>query len=82
VTPTGVAGLTFQDEALAANRAVDALAKRGAKIPVLVVHQGGGVQTSPALGGAQDVDALIAYVKANEPDSIAVPAGGRIVPVS
>jgi len=50
VTPTGVAGLTFQDEALAANRAVDALAKRGVKIPVLVVHQGG-FQTSAALNG-------------------------------
>jgi 5'-nucleotidase len=47
VTPTGVAGLTFEDEAEAANRAVQALADRGVRIPVLVIHEGG-FQTSPA----------------------------------
>ncbi len=47
VTPTGVAGLTFQDEADAANRAVADLADKGVKIPVLVIHQGG-FQTSGA----------------------------------
>ena len=47
VTPSGVAGLTFTDEAAAANKAVAALKKRGVKIPVLVIHQGGS-QTSPA----------------------------------
>ncbi|MGZ8739637.1 MAG: bifunctional metallophosphatase/5'-nucleotidase [Gaiellaceae bacterium] len=41
VTPAGVAGLTFQDEADAANRAVAALADKGVKVPVLVVHEGG-----------------------------------------
>ena len=41
VTPTGVAGLTFEDEAEAANRAVAELADKGVKIPVLVIHQGG-----------------------------------------
>ena len=50
VTPTGVAGLTFQDEADAANRAVQSLAADGVKIPVLVIHQGG-FQSRP--GGAQ-----------------------------
>jgi 5'-nucleotidase len=47
VTPTGVAGLTFQDEADAANRAVAELKELGVKIPVLVIHQGG-FQSSPA----------------------------------
>jgi 5'-nucleotidase len=47
VTPTGVAGLTFQDEADAANRAVDKLKRRGVKTSVLVVHEGGS-QTAPA----------------------------------
>lgn len=47
VTPTGVAGLTFQDEADAANRAVADLAAKGVKIPVLVIHQGG-FQSGPA----------------------------------
>ena len=47
VTPTGVAGLTFQDEADAANRAVAKLRKDGVKTSVLVIHQGG-FQTAPA----------------------------------
>jgi 5'-nucleotidase len=51
VTPTGVAGLTFQDEADAANRAVAELANRGVKIPVLVIHQGGFQTTGAALNG-------------------------------
>ncbi|HEX6677503.1 MAG TPA: bifunctional metallophosphatase/5'-nucleotidase [Actinomycetes bacterium] len=47
VTPTGVAGLTFQDEADAANRTVKQLEQRGVRTSVLVVHEGG-FQTSPA----------------------------------
>ncbi len=47
VTPTGVAGLTFIDEADAANAAVAALKKRGVNVPILVIHQGG-FQASPA----------------------------------
>jgi 5'-nucleotidase len=41
VTPTGVAGLTFENEAQAANKAVKDLARQGVHIPVLVIHQGG-----------------------------------------
>ena len=48
VTPTGVAGLTFQDEADAANRAVADLADRGVKVPILVIHQGGFQTTGAA----------------------------------
>ncbi len=48
VTPSGVAGLTFTDEADAANKAARELAKRGVKIPVLVIHQGG-AQTGPVI---------------------------------
>jgi 5'-nucleotidase len=33
-----------------------------------------------ALGGAQDIDALVAYFGANEPGGIAVPPLTRIVP--
>ena len=46
VTPTGVAGLTFQDEADAANRAVKQM-KNKADSYVLVIHEGG-FQTAPA----------------------------------
>jgi 5'-nucleotidase len=51
VTPTGVAGLTFQDEADAANRAVAALADQGVKVPILVVHQGGFQSGAAVLNG-------------------------------
>jgi 5'-nucleotidase len=51
VTPSGVAGLKFQDEADAANRAVRALADQGVKIPVLVIHQGGFQSGTSALNG-------------------------------
>ena len=51
VTPTGVAGLTFQDEADAANRAVAELEERGVKVSVLVIHQGGFQSGTAALNG-------------------------------
>jgi 5'-nucleotidase len=47
VTPTGVAGLTFQDEADAANLAAAELLDQGVDTFVLVIHQGG-FQSSPA----------------------------------
>ena len=47
VTPTGVAGLTFEDEARAANRASARLRRQGVQTQVLVIHQGGS-QTAPA----------------------------------
>jgi 5'-nucleotidase len=51
VTPTGVAGLTFDDEADAANRAVAALKEQGVNVPILVIHQGGFQAGAPALNG-------------------------------
>jgi 5'-nucleotidase len=51
VTPTGVAGLTFQDEAEAANRAAEELALQGVKVPVLVIHQGGFQASGATLNG-------------------------------
>jgi 5'-nucleotidase len=51
VTPTGVAGLTFEDEADAANRAVAELRDQGVKTNVLVIHQGGGQTSGAALNG-------------------------------
>jgi len=47
VTPTGVAGLTFRDEADAANDAVAELRDEGVQTSVLVIHEGG-FQSSPA----------------------------------
>ena len=51
VTPTGVAGLTFQDEADAANRTVKQLQSTGVKTSVLVIHEGGFQQSPAALNG-------------------------------
>jgi 5'-nucleotidase len=51
VTPAGVAGLTFLDEAEAANQAAAELADKGVKIPILVVHQGGFQSGAAALNG-------------------------------
>jgi 5'-nucleotidase len=51
VTPTGVAGLSFQDEADAANRVVQKLLKKGIETNVLVVHQGGFQSGTAALNG-------------------------------
>ena len=51
VTPTGVAGLTVQDEADAANKAVAELADKGVKVPVLVIHQGGFQSGAAVLNG-------------------------------
>jgi 5'-nucleotidase len=41
VTPAGVAGLTFADEAATANSAIPALKAAGADAIVLLIHQGG-----------------------------------------
>ena len=51
VTPTGVAGLTFQDEADAANRAVAELEDQGVKTSVLVIHEGGFQNTPATING-------------------------------
>jgi 5'-nucleotidase len=51
VTPTGVAGLTFTDEATAANQAAAALRAKGVKVPILVIHQGGFQSGTAALNG-------------------------------
>jgi 5'-nucleotidase len=51
VTPTGVAGLTFDDEAEAANRAADELADRRVKTMVLVIHEGGVQQGTAVRNG-------------------------------
>jgi 5'-nucleotidase len=51
VTPSGVAGLTFTDEAQAANKAVRELRRKGVKIPILVIHQGGAQSGTATLNG-------------------------------
>jgi len=73
VTPTGVAGLTFQDEADAANRSVQRLRALGVRTSVLVIHQGG-FQTQAALNGCSGnlVGSPIAAIAARLDPSIKV----------
>jgi len=51
VTPAGVAGLDFVDEADAANSAVAQLRSRGVNTNILVIHQGGFQAGTAALNG-------------------------------
>ena len=58
VSPGGVAGLTFEDEAATANAAVEPLLAAGAKTVVLLIHEGGATtgayddKSCPGLSGA------------------------------
>jgi 5'-nucleotidase len=51
VSPAGVKGLTFADEADTANKAAKRLAREGVHIPVLVLHQGASQTGSPTAPG-------------------------------
>jgi len=55
VTPTGVAGLQFRDEADTVNALVPKLRAQGIEAIVVLVHQGG-FQTSPNLGDINGCD--------------------------
>ena len=55
VTPTGVAGLQFRDEAETVNALVPRLRAQGIESIVVLVHQGG-FQTSPNLGDINGCD--------------------------
>ncbi|MBC7781692.1 MAG: bifunctional metallophosphatase/5'-nucleotidase [Proteobacteria bacterium] len=51
VTPTGVAGLTFQDEADSVNALVGQLRNRGVEAIVMVVHEGGSTSGQSGISG-------------------------------
>ncbi len=55
VTPTGVAGLTFRDEAETVNSLVPRLRAQGIEAIVVLVHQGG-FQSSPNVGDINGCD--------------------------
>jgi len=55
VTPTGVAGLTFQDEADTVNALVPRLRAQGIEAIIVLVHQGG-FQSSPNVGDINGCD--------------------------
>ena len=53
VTPSGVAGLRFRDEAVAMNEQVRRLRRRGVRTIVALIHQGG-VQAGADVNGCED----------------------------
>jgi 5'-nucleotidase len=60
VTPSGVAGLRFRDEAVATNEAVSALRRRGVRTIVALVHQGGAQAGDDAtIDGCDDLEGPI-----------------------
>ena len=74
VTPTGVAGLTFQDEARAANRAARELRRQGVRTSILVIHEGGFQSSPSALNGCGGnlADSAIADIVSGLDDQIKV----------
>jgi 5'-nucleotidase len=67
VTPTGVAGLTFQDEADTVNALVPKLRAQGIEAIVVLVHQGG-FQTSPNVGDINGCDGNLKNSDGSESD--------------
>jgi 5'-nucleotidase len=57
VVPAGVAGLRFEDEADAINRAAEALQAQGVKAIVAVIHEGGELPRPAAPGAVADWNA-------------------------
>jgi len=67
VTPTGVAGLTFRDEADTVNALVPQLRARGIEAIVVLVHQGG-FQTSPNVGDINGCDGNLKNADGSDSD--------------
>jgi 5'-nucleotidase len=71
VTPTGVAGLEFRDEADTVNALVPKLRAQGIEAIVVLVHQGG-FQTSPNVGDINGCDGDLKNADATDSDIGAV----------
>ena len=67
VTPTGVAGLAFRDEADTVNALVPKLRAQGIEAIVVLVHQGG-FQTSPNVGDINGCDGNLKNSDGSESD--------------
>ncbi len=83
VTPTGVAGLAFLDEADTANAIVSRLKRRGIHAFVVVIHKGGfqspsfGGATGPVPGAASDMADIQSVVTRLDDDVDVVVSGHR-----
>ncbi len=77
VTPAGVAGLTFADEAASANAAVPALKLAGADAIVLLIHQGGRTSGGYNDKSCPDLDGEIVPILARLDPAIDVVISGH-----
>ncbi len=60
VTPTGVAGLEFKDEAVTINALIPKLYKKGAKAIIVLIHQGGTIPVAQAISTINSCDGNLA----------------------
>lgn len=73
VTPSGVAGLTFTDEATEINNGAASLKSAGAQVVIALIHQGGNAGTTPnncSAGGATltgDIAPIVQNLSADVP---------------
>lgn len=67
VTPTGVAGLEFRDEAQTVNSLIPRLRAQGVRAIVVLVHQGG-FQTNPNVGDINGCDGNLKNADGSESD--------------
>lgn len=67
VTPTGVAGLEFRDEADTVNALVPRLRRQGVDVIVVLLHQGG-FQTSPNVGDINGCDGNLRNTDGSDSD--------------
>jgi 5'-nucleotidase len=77
VTPSGVAGLQFLDEAQTVNDLIPALKRKGVETIVVLIHEGG-VQTSPApYNGCVGISGPIVDIVNNLNDEVDVVISGH-----
>ncbi|MGB7988295.1 MAG: bifunctional metallophosphatase/5'-nucleotidase [Candidatus Methylophosphatis roskildensis] len=69
VTPAGVAGLSFKDEADSANALIDELKRRGVKAVVVLLHEGG-VVGSGSINGCSGVSGPIVDIVSRLDDAV------------
>jgi 5'-nucleotidase len=77
VTPSGVAGLDFIDEATAANAAATELKAQGVKAIVLVIHEGGAQSSAAAINGCNNFSGAITGIAQQLDPSIGVIVSGH-----
>ena len=77
VTPSGVKGLSFSDEAATANALVPALKSEGADAIVLLIHQGGKTKSFTTGNGCDRLDGAIVPILAKLDPAITTVVSGH-----